>query len=113
VIAETTLQGLELITQNIKDVRSHSGKHRKQNPQPTVTDLVDTGFLINSFQADVSVPNRGVIGTNTEYAAALEYGTAKMRPFGYMRKTKVQLRRKLKDNVAAALARVAKQRTTP
>lgn len=45
---------------------------------------VDTGALRNSIQTEMETDTSGVVFTNQEYAAYVEYGTSKMAAQPYM-----------------------------
>lgn len=75
-VRETTLLAHEEIVDKItNDIEPHSGMSRKNNPQESVTDLVDTGFYRASWNTSFPNPLKGVLATNCEYAEVLENGT--------------------------------------
>src|SRR5882672_12581227 len=75
LITTITLLTQEAIVEKITDdIEPHSGLSRKNNPQPVVTDLVDTGFYRSSWQVSIPALLTGKVATNCVYALALEYG---------------------------------------
>jgi hypothetical protein len=104
VIVETTLLAQKAIVEKItNDIEPHSGMGRKNNPQAVVTDLVDTGHYRASWQVSFPGPFRGLLSTNVEYAAPLEYGTEHMPGFYVARDTAVKMRVVLVEKMQKAI----------
>jgi phage gpG-like protein len=104
-IKETTeLARAELVDKITTDIRPHSGMGRKQNPQPVVTDLVDTGAYRASWQTDYPAPLVGIVGTNNEYAGRLEFGdSGKQKGFFPARDTAIVMRDEFATNLRNAI----------
>ena len=105
-VKETTLLAHEAIVDKItSEIEPHSGLHRKNNPQDTVTDLVDTGHYRQSWV--VSFPGRftGVLSTNVPYAPVLEYGTedGSHQPFYVARDTARKMRQVFRRKIVDGL----------
>lgn len=62
--------------------RGQAGEH--QASAPGEAPAVDYGVLINSIQTQMVRDDLGLVFTNTEYAAPLEYGTVRMEPRPFM-----------------------------
>lgn len=62
--------------------RMQTGEH--QASAPGEAPAVDYGVLINSIQTQMVRDDLGLVFTNTEYAAPLEYGTVRMAPRPFM-----------------------------
>lgn len=45
---------------------------------PGEAPAIDTGYLANSYQMQMTTPMTGIVYTNAEYAAALEFGGARL-----------------------------------
>ncbi len=58
-------------------------RKKHQASAPGDAPAVDTGALVNSIKTEADGSNRVLVGTNSEYAEPLEFGTARMaaRPF--------------------------------
>ena len=56
----------------------------KEHEDGTVRPNVDTGRLVNSITHAVANETTVAIGTNVEYAAYVEMGTQKSRPYPYL-----------------------------
>lgn len=67
----------------------------------------DTGRLVASIRTDYDTSELvGRVTASTEYAAALEYGTARMAPRPFMRPALANKRQEIEEIVAAEVARV-------
>lgn len=67
----------------------------------------DTGRLVNSIRSDVSGKSAEV-SANTEYAAALEFGTSKMEPRPYLVPAMEKERPNFDRRIRQALSEAAK-----
>lgn len=128
--------GLEVIADEIHHVRPHSGQHRVV-AENKVTDLIDTGHYLNSWNVTSTGPFSAKIATNNDYALALEFGkhtpeevksytytnqkgktvTVKShvrnintRGFYVAAKSAVKIRRLFKQELKAALKRAVERR---
>lgn len=91
-VVETTLEAQAAIVDKITHhVDPHSGESRKRNPQPVVTDLVDTGAYRASWTVTFPSEYSGKLSTNSPYALILEYGNDKHHPFLVARGTALKM----------------------
>jgi len=68
------------------------------------TPASDTGRLVNSITTEINeVELAGVINAGTAYAAALEFGTAKMAERPYMRPALAKHRESIEVDIAKAI----------
>ena len=104
VVVDTTFQAQEMLVEKItNDIEPHLGMHRKNNPQPIVTDLVDTGAYRASWTVSFPKPFTGRLFSNSEYAMALEYGTRYRAGFFPARDTSEKIRTIFKENMIKKL----------
>lgn len=91
-VVETTLEAQAVIVDKITNhVDPHSGESRKRNPQPIVTDLVDTGAYRASWTVTFPSVYLGKLSTNSPYALILEYGNESHHPFYIARFTALRM----------------------
>jgi phage gpG-like protein len=84
--------------------RRGGGMH--QASAPGEAPAVDLGQLINSIQIRDESDLTSVVGTNVEYATALEYGTRKMAPRPVWRPVAERLRKPFVDAITQILQRL-------
>lgn len=103
-VVKITLLGKGAIVDKItNDIEPHSGMHRKRNPQPIVTDLVDSGAYRASWQESFPQPFHGRVASNLEYALPLEYGTENRPGFYVARDVARKMREVFVSNLRKAL----------